>query len=173
MGTVNDGLPPLPLSPFQELKDVRTSQNRRQLCQVGWDWQILVLQLFQILANRPFTQRNDPDIPLIVYSPRGTDPVLVAINELPHYDINHFVDFGMVVAACLPSTYLYLLSLSQSTYVPSFRLHMPRLGPNSFSPPTHSYTTTTTHSPETNLVEEDRWNGVHLPTPSTFAPWSS
>jgi hypothetical protein len=88
---------PSPPLPFQELEDVRTSQNRRQLCQVDRDCQILVLQLFQILANRPFAQRNNPDIPLVVYSPRGTDPVLVAINKLPHNDVDHFVNFGMVV----------------------------------------------------------------------------
>ena len=65
------------------------------------------------------------------------------------------------------------------TYYHYFNPHtFPRLGP--FFPfPTHPLlyyhliSFLTWHPPETNLVEEDRWNGVHPPTPSTFAPWSS
>jgi hypothetical protein len=43
-------------------------------------------------------------------------------------------------------------------------------------PPTHSYITMALHHLpilKPNPVEEDRWKGVHPPSPLTFAPWSS
>jgi len=68
------------------------------------------------------------------------------------------------------TTSIHICSLDSSPYASSQAVFS---FPHPPTPIHYLISFPTWHPPETNLVEEARWNGVHPPTPSTFASWSS